>query len=132
MIKRDYILRWTKELAKVIARLLGKDPDLQLEIIREVYSDLLELEPDTLDPLPLEEIIPYLTRQKAYNEGQLEFLAEILFREGNLHLDQSQIHTGRRRLQEALLIFEFLDARQDIYSLERQHQMDAIRTTLDH
>lgn len=114
-----------------MARLLGKKPELQLEIIRQAYDELLELELEKLERLPPEELIPYLTHQQEYNEGQLEFLAEVLFQEGKIHLDQQQIPTGRRRLQEALLIFEHLDALQDIYSMERQDKMTTIRKALD-
>lgn len=132
MIKRDYILRWTTELAKVMARMLGKEPELQINIIREAYDELLGLDLTSLDDLTLDEIIPYLSDQRGFNEGQLEFLAEMLYQEGKLQLELSQISTARRRLQEALLIFEFLDTLQDVYSLERHERMSVIRYLLDH
>lgn len=130
MIKRDYILRWTQELAQVLARLMGKKPELQLHIIRETYHELLSLDLATMEALQPDELIPYLTEQLEYNDGQLEFLAEMLYREGKIQLEQAQILSGRRRLQEALLIFEFLDAKQDVFSLERQQQMETIRSIL--
>lgn len=131
MIKRDYILRWTQELAKVIARLLGKPPELQLEIIDESYLDLLDLDLKRLDDLPLEAVLEYLNHERQYHEDQLEFLAEMFYRHGQLLLESSQFHAGRRRLQGALLIFEFLDRQQAVYSLERQDRMQAIRQAID-
>lgn len=131
MIKRDYILRWTQELAKVIARLLGKSPELQLEIMEESFEELLGLDIEKLDHLPPEDLLAYLTLEQQYNEGQLEFLAEILYRQGGLLLESSQNQLGHRRLQTALLIFELLDNQQDIFSFERQARMQAIREELD-
>lgn len=124
-------MRWTQELAKVMARLLGKEPDLQLEIIANSYEELLELDLGLLDQLLPEALLPYLLEEKQYNEGQLEFLAEMLYQHGRLLMESTQFSTGRRRLQYALLIFEFLDARQDVFSFERQGRMQDIRQAID-
>ena len=131
MIKRDFILRWTQELAKVVARLLGKNVPLQLEIIHEVYDDLLDLDIRVLSELPLEAIINYLQEERKYNEGQMEFLAEMLYRHANLLQESSHFLIRRRRLQEALLIFESLEQQQDVYSLERHQRMAHIRQKID-
>ncbi len=85
MIKRDYILRWTKELAKVLAQLMGKRVELQLEIIHQTYDELLELDLQTLEELPLEAVLPYLTEERQFDESQLTFLAEILYKTVNCY-----------------------------------------------
>lgn len=131
MIKRDYILRWTKELAKVLAKLMGKRVELQLEIIHQTYDELLELDLNELDQLPLEAVLPFLSGEKQLEGSQLNFLAEILSKHGELLLKNSDFFAGRRRLQEALLIFEFLDIQEAIYSFERQAGMEKIRQTID-
>lgn len=118
-------------MAKVIARLLGKQPEMQLQIIQQSYEELLGLDIEKLDHLSPDHLITYLIREQQYDEGQLEFLAEMLYRQGELLLGSGQIHPGCHRLQCALLIFELLDNRQRIFSFERQARMQAIRQELD-
>lgn len=132
MIKRDYILRWTQELAKAIARLMGKETKEALDIIDDIFDDLLEFSPSELDDLPPESWWTYLTEEKGFHEGQLEFIAELLHRQGTLFHETGQLVESRRRLRQALHIFEQLDAQQEVFSFERQQQLADIRKLLEH
>lgn len=134
MIKRDYFLRWTQELAKVIARLIGKDPEDALELLDKSLEEQLQLDAKALADIPKEQLIDYLTNSRGFDLAQLEFVAEILYLQcHNLQqqLPQSQDFAGQKdKLEKALTIFEHVEKEQDIFSLERQSKMSGIRTKL--
>ncbi|GJM33083.1 MAG: hypothetical protein DHS20C18_20840 [Saprospiraceae bacterium] len=131
MIKRDHLLRWTQELAKVIARLMGKETLEALDIIDDIYDGVLEFSPSELDRIPPETWWTYLTIKKSFHEGQLDFLAELLYRQGTLLHKSSQLVESKARLQQALHIFERLDKEQAVFSFERQQQLVDIRKQLE-
>lgn len=128
MIHRDYILRWTKELAMVLARLMGKDPKQQIEIISEAYHGTLHFKPDELDDLPPDRWLPYLTLERQLHEGQLDFLAHLLGREAEYYFSQQLNDKSRLKAQQAIQIFDYVDQQQATLSLERQ----AAVTRLEH
>ena len=112
----------------VLARMIGKDPKQQLEIISEAYHGTLHFQPDELDDLPPEGWIPFLTLERQLHEGQLDFLAHLVAREAEYYFSQQQLEKSRLKAQQALHIFEYLDELQATLSLERQ----AAVTQLEH
>ncbi|MBX2873017.1 MAG: hypothetical protein KTR30_12975 [Saprospiraceae bacterium] len=120
MIQRDYILRWTKELAMVLARLMGKDPKQQFEIISEAYHGTLHFKPDELDDLPPDRWLPFLTLERQLHEGQLDFLAHLIAREADYYFSQQLSDKSRLKAQQAIHIFDYLDQQQATLSMERQ------------
>lgn len=127
MLKRDILLRWTQELAKVIARLLGKEPQEALPIMDEAYRELLKTDPETLRRTPLDQLLTYLQEEKQLNDGQLEFVAELLRREAELLYENDALVQSSDRYRRALLIFEYLDQHQEVFSFERQETIGHIR-----
>ena len=91
MIQKDFILRWAQELAKVIARMLGKDPDESIEIIDEVLIELLKIDTQNLKRLKPEEVIPFLTEEKGLEVLQMDFLAELFAKRGELLYEAGQL-----------------------------------------
>ena len=131
MIKRDHILRWTQELAKAIAKLMGVETLEALDIIDDIFDELLAFSPRELDRLPPEQWWSFLTEEKAFHEGQIEFLADLLHRQGTLLRKSGALVESRARLNQALHIFERLDREQAVFSFARQQQMTDIRTQLE-
>lgn len=130
MIKRDFILRWAQELAKVLATLLGKEPSLSLEILDEAYVDLLGFDPTLLNDIPEGEWMDYLTLDRQLNEGQLDFLAQLLAKEAEYRFLQQDMLFSRLKCQQALCIFEYLEITQGIFSFERQEVMGKLQRIL--
>lgn len=130
MLKRDIVLRWTQELAKVIARLSGLDIGEAMPVLEEAYRVLLKVEPERLRELPPEQVLSLLTEEKALNLGQLEFLAELLAREGTLLYESGALVQSRDRLAKALLIFGRVETEQEVFSFERQERMAGLRRQL--
>ena len=131
MLKRDIVLRWTQELAKVIGRLSGLDTGAAMPVLEEAYRALLKVEPERLRELPPEQVLSFLTEEKALNLGQLEFLAELLAREGTLLYESGELVQSRDRLAKALLIFGRVETEQEVFSFERQERMAGLRRRLD-
>lgn len=112
----------------VLARLMGKDPKQQIDIISEAYHGTLHFQPDELDDMPPDAWLPFLTLERQLHEGQLDFLAHMLAREADYFFSQQQADKSRLKAQQALRIFEHLDELQATLSLERQ----AAVTRLEH
>ncbi|MEZ5041631.1 MAG: hypothetical protein R2828_17185 [Saprospiraceae bacterium] len=130
MIRKDYILRWAQELAKVLATLLGKAPDLSLDILDEAYRDLLAFDPNRLNDIPEGEWMDYLTLDRQFNEGQLDFLAQLIAKEAEFRFLQQEALSSRLKCRQALCIFEYLEVTQGIFSFERQEVMGKLQRIL--
>lgn len=109
---------------------MGKETREALEIIDDIFNDLLEFNPAELDQIPPVEWWTYLTTKKALHKGQLEFLASLLHRQGTLLHETGQLVESKARLRQALHIFEQLEIEQAVFSFERQQQMTDIRNKL--
>lgn len=127
MLRRDYILRWTQELAKVIARLMGKDTREALGIMDEAYLELLKASPEELRSLPLDKLLDYLLVEKEFNAAQLEFVAGLMAREGELLYESGDFVQSQDRLARALLIFEHVEKELQVFSFERIGHLASIR-----
>lgn len=119
MIQKDYILRWAEEVAKVIARMIGKDTDTALKILDEAYQHYLKMDRAFLDSLPPEEFLHILTEKHQLHVNHLELLGELLAEEGRLLYEGGRLVESKNQIQKALLIFEYLDDHQGVYSFER-------------
>lgn len=134
MIQKDYILRWVQELAKVMARMIGKDPKETLELLDTAFDELLQLDAKSLRDIPKEKIIDYLIKERGFDIPQLEFIAELLYLQATnmeaLLAQPVDFADQRDKLEKALIIFEHVENNQDIFSLERQNKLAKIRSTL--
>lgn len=119
MIQKDYILRLTEELAKVLAQLIGKNTDAALEMLDEAYQHYLKMDRAFLDSLPPDEFLHILTQKHQLHVNHLELLAELLAEEGRLLYKGERLVESKNQIQKALLIFEYLDDHQGLYSFER-------------
>ena len=135
MIKRDYILRWTQELAKVIARLIGKDPEEALELLDKSLEEQLQLDAKTLTAIPKDKLIDHLSDERGFDLAQQEFIAELLYLQcKNLdhQLPEGQDFTSYKdKLEKALTIFEHVEKEQGIFSFERKSKMAHIHLKLE-
>lgn len=124
MIKKDIVLRWTQELAKVIARMLGKTADESVVIMDEAINELLDLDPEGLNGILIEDLLDFLIRQKNLEVPQLDFLAELLARQANLLYEAGQLVESRNKLERALAIFDHTEAFQEVFSFERASKLE--------
>lgn len=130
MIKKDIVLRWTQELAKVIARMLGETAQESVEIMDEAINELLDLDPEGLNGILIEDLLDFLIQEKKLEVPQLDFLAELLARQADLLYEAGQFVESRNKIERALAIFDFTEENQDIFSFERASKLAHYRALL--
>jgi len=123
MIKKDYIERLTQQIAMVFAKLMGKETKESLEIIDEAYNEWLKLDRSFVDALSEDELLEVLVNEKGLNVHQLEFLAELLNKEGEILFDENQLSKSKDKLKKSLILFHHVDNEQQLFSLERQRTL---------
>lgn len=127
MIQKDYIERLTQQVAKVMARLIGKDWEQQLLVIEEVYADWLPIHRKDLIEKPPADILDWLVLEEKLGVDELEAIADLLKFEGEQIEDYD---TSRDRLKKSLLLLEYVDAHQDIYSMDRIYKIEQLKKEL--
>jgi len=127
VIQKDYIERLTQQVAKVMARLIGKDWEQQLLVIEKVYTDWLPIHRKDLIAKPPSEILDWLVTKEQLSVDELEAIADLLKFEGE-QLDDYE--TANDRLKKALLLLEYVDANQDIYSMDRIYKIEQLKKEL--
>lgn len=128
MIQKDYIERLTQQVAKVMARLIGKDWEQQLLVIEEVYKDWLPINrKDLIEKLPTD-LLDWLVVEEELSVDELEAIADLLKFEGE-RLNEHE--TAKDRLKKALLLLEYVDANQDIYSMDRIYKIGQLKKELE-
>ncbi|MEM8524506.1 MAG: hypothetical protein AAGG68_07670 [Bacteroidota bacterium] len=128
MIQRDYIERLTQQVAKVMARLIGKDWEQQLLVIEEVYNDWLPINRKDLIEKPPADLLDWLTVEEELSVDELEAIADLLKFEGEQIEDYE---TAKDRLKKALSLLEYVDANQDIYSMDRVYKIGQLKKELE-
>jgi hypothetical protein len=107
-------------LSKVLGQLIGLDPPAGLVHLDQVLQDYLNIDESWLDALSEENLLEILKTEKRLNVGQLEFLAELLARQGVFCYELEQYSNAKSKLNKALIIFNFVEKEQALYSFERQ------------
>lgn len=108
----------------------GYEGDLAIEYCYEVYSERLKLDSDFLATLTPENILDKLLDEKKFNVHQFEFVAEILTKEG-ITLDKlNRKEESADKLNKALIIFNFVEEEQQLFSLERRLTIQQIKQIL--
>ncbi len=130
MIQKDYIQRMLKDIARVIALLMGKNTDESLEIINKAYNSWLKLDAAFIDALSDDELIDVLINEKKLHVNHLEFLAELLAKEGELLFNEKDYEKSQNKLKKSLILFDFVDQEQQLFSLDRQATVQKIKQQL--
>lgn len=120
MIQKDYIQRMIDALSKVLGQLMGMKPPKGLELIQAAYQEHLKIEGDWLDGLAEADLLDVLQKEKNLNVHQIEFLAELLAKEGELHLELKNETAAHSKLKKALILFDFVEKESGEYSFERR------------
>lgn len=131
MIKRDLIERLVHDIARFTAKIMGFEGEEALEYIYEVYNEDLKLDAEFLATLTPENIITKLREEKGFNVYQLEFVAEIIAKEGILLNDLNRHEESQDKLKKALIIFNFVEQELQLFSIERRLTIQQIKALLN-
>ena len=130
MIQKDIVLRLIQDISRFLAKAMGYDGEPALEYFYEVYSEDLKLDAEFLATLTPENILAKLTEEKGFNVYQLEFVAEILTKEGLVLNDLNRTEESTDKLEKALIIFNFVEEELQLFSLERRLTIQQVKGTL--
>ena len=130
MIKRDIILRWTQELAKVTSKLLGKETEEALDIIDDTLLIQLALDPSQLARLTQEELLHMLAHEQQLSLPQIEFVGSLFYERAILMQAIKERSEWNPYFAKAYILLNYVQNNADIYSLDRQQKLKRIQTFL--
>src|SRR5674476_639542 len=135
MYEKDYILRMIEMFGELLRGIIGLirkgEYNKASEQIGRVYYDILKEDASFFRTIPEEELTHKLLLEHNYTNGHLEILAELFNAEAELSLAQGNKSVSIEYSRKSLILFEFIDADQKIYSLERINKMESIRKRID-
>ncbi|TAL61841.1 MAG: hypothetical protein EPN88_14310 [Bacteroidetes bacterium] len=135
MYQKDYILRMIEMFGELIAGILGlikRGEFIQAsDQISRIYYDMLKEDASFFRTIPEEELTRTLLQEHNYTMGHLEILAELFNTEAELCMAQGNKSGYLEYSGKSLILFEFIDSEQKIYSLERVNKMETIRKKID-
>src|SRR5210317_717879 len=102
MIRKDYILRMVEEFAKFLAAIIGLKNEGKyneaLKKIDTVYTGLIDIDPNILKSVSPEEMITFLKNEQKYSNQYLKIIAELLFEEGQIYIENGDPVSARNVL----------------------------------
>lgn len=127
MIQKDLIQRLIQDISRFAVKMMGLKGEEALEVVNEVLADDLKIDSDYLSGLTPENVLEKLHKDKGFNVHQIEYIAEILAKKGEVLIGLNQIESGKYTIKKALILFDFVDQKEQTYSIERQTKIQKIK-----
>jgi hypothetical protein len=136
MQTEDYLMRQINQLGralgKILANLLGLENkgkvDEEVGIVSQQLKEQLDLDLDEIVRIPTEGFPAMLIKEKGCTNENLNQLADILFIMAENYTGEEE---GLRRIHEkCLVIYQFLERSDKVYSMERNERIRYIVSTL--
>ncbi len=135
MIQRDFIKRQLEELGRAVAKIisdilklkeLGK-VDEGIVITQETLKNTFDLDIENLLSLPLNNFVETLIKEKKYSSVHLNYLGDVLFAAAELYEQKGEKKRSKELYQRVLVIFNYVDQTEKIFSLERNNKIEKIK-----
>lgn len=135
MYQKDYILRMIEMLGELLAGIFGliKKGEYRRasEQIGRIYYNILKEDAAFFRTIPEADLTHKLLYEHNYTNSHLEILAELFNAEAELTFAQGKKSESIEYSRKSLILFEFIDADQKTYSLERINKMEYIRKRIE-
>lgn len=135
MYQKDYILRMIEMLGELLTgifRLIKKGEYRRAsEQIGRIYYSILKEDAAFFRTIPEADLTHKLLYEHNYTNSHLEILAELFNAEAELTFAQGKKSESIEYSRKSLILFEFIDADQKTYSLERINKMESIRKRIE-
>lgn len=135
MYQKDYILRMIEMLGELLAGIFGliKKGEYRRasEQIGRIYYNILKENAAFFRTIPEADLTHKLLYEHNYTNSHLEILAELFNAEAELTFAQGKKSESIEYSRKSLILFEFIDADQKTYSLERINKMESIRKRIE-
>ena len=130
MLQRDYFIRLIEEFNAAISRFLTKkDDELKRDKdLKDLYRQYVG-EYDDLRNLSVDELLTYAREQWKEEEGidKINMVAELLYAEGSYKGQPLR----QILLEKAYALFDYVEANDSTFSIDRRQKMEAMRQELD-
>jgi hypothetical protein len=135
MYQKDFILRMIEMFGELLAGIMGLirkgEYTRASDQIGRVYNDMLKEDASFFRALPENDLTKSLLENHNYTNGHLEILAELFNAEAELSLARGNIAGSLEFSRKSLILFEFVDADQKTYSLERVNKIETIKQRIE-
>jgi hypothetical protein len=101
------------------------------EQIGRIYYNILKEDAAFFRTIPEADLTHKLLYEHNYTNSHLEILAELFNAEAELTFAQGKKSESIEYSRKSLILFEFIDADQKTYSLERINKMESIRKRIE-
>ena len=130
MLQRDYFIRLIEEFNAAISRFLTKkDDELKRDKdLKDLYRQYVG-EYDDLRNLSVDELLTYAREQWKEEEriDKINMVAELLYAEGSYKGQPLR----QILLEKAYALFDYVEANDSTFSIDRRQKMEAMRQELD-
>ena len=130
MLQRDYFIRLIEEFNAAISRFLTKkDDELKRDKdLKDLYRQYVG-EYDDLRNLSIDELLTYAKEQWKEEEriDKINMVAELLYAEGSYKGQPLR----QILLEKAYALFDYVEANDSTFSIDRRQKMEAMRQELD-
>nr|WP_315089987.1 hypothetical protein [uncultured Prevotella sp.] len=130
MLQRDYFIRLIEEFNAAISRFLTKkDDELKRDKdLKDLYRQYVG-EYDDLRNLSVDELLTYAKEQWKEEEriDKINMVAELLYAEGSYKGQPLR----QILLEKAYTLFDYVEANDSTFSIDRRQKMEAMRQELD-
>ena len=131
MFQKDFVLRMIEMFGELLAGimvLIRKGEYARAsEQIGRVYYEMLKVDSSFFRAIPEDDLTHELLENHNYTNGHLEILAELLNAEAELTMATGNKMESIEFSRKSLILFEFIDAEQKTYSLDRINKIETIK-----
>jgi hypothetical protein len=128
-------MRLVEEFARFLATIAGLKADGKLEEamqkIDETYNELLELDPKVIKSLSVEELLDFLQQEKEYENKQLGMVAELLYQEGTIYVEEGDPVSSRNVYEKSKLLITYLMDNDSTFGYDWYDKLREIDHVLD-
>lgn len=135
MIKKDLLQRQIEELGKALGMVVSKlyriegsgDLESVIKVSVQELKTKSDLDIQKLLDIPSENFIKTLGARKDFNHDNLDQLANLFL----LFADKTTVYDQRKLYEKSLVILDFLENDEKVYSFERRSKITEIKKRLE-
>lgn len=135
MYQKDFVLRMIEMFGELLAGIMGLirkgEYTRASSQLAKIYYDMLKEDASFFRSLPENNLTQKLLENHNFTNGHLEILAELFNAEAELSLAQENKQVSLEFSRKSLILFEFIDADQKTYSLDRLNKIETIRKRIE-
>lgn len=139
MFSQDYIMRQIQQFIQVLNTILTQvlkikqqnDSSDAVAYTNQMFKDEFGFNIDELTEILNEQGITFLKKEKGFTNDHLNILADILYELGEIGFDHPESHEQSLSMfTQSLLLYEFIEKDEMIYSIDRNLKMTKIKSYL--